>query len=128
MASSTSRPAWPEPRRTAALWAGLLVGPVAWLALLEAQYVMSYVSCETREKWFLHAATAVAVLIVALSGWAAWRSGPAQDAQARSEPDTAITREVRARWMSLVGVATSIWFILVILAMEVPIVVLETCQ
>jgi hypothetical protein len=38
------------------------------------------------------------------------------------------TRRQRSRWMSLAGVAFSIWFIVVILAMEVPIIVLRECQ
>ena len=38
------------------------------------------------------------------------------------------TRVQRSRWMSLAGVAFSLWFIVVILAMEVPLVVLRECQ
>jgi hypothetical protein len=30
--------------------------------------------------------------------------------------------------MSMVGVALSMWFILVILAMEIPVLVLRTCE
>ena len=35
---------WP----LACLWAGLMAGPFAWAALLEVNYVLSYVSCEQR--------------------------------------------------------------------------------
>jgi hypothetical protein len=114
--------------RNAFLWAGLLTGPLVWLALLETQYVLSYVSCQTRQHWPLHLATAIAVLVVAASGWLASRSGPAEDEEPRSAPSSDGTRESRARWMSLAGLATSVSFILLILTMEIPILVLETCQ
>ena len=38
------------------------------------------------------------------------------------------TSEVRSRWMTHFALASSVWFIIVILAMEVPVVVLRTCQ
>jgi hypothetical protein len=128
MPSFISRHEWHEPRRIAALWTGLLAGPVVWFALLETNYVLSYVACETRHTWMLHVATAVAVLLVAGAGWLAWGAGPAEDDQRRSPPVTRATSESRARWMSLAGVAVSGWFILVILAMEIPILVLRTCD
>jgi hypothetical protein len=128
MASSTSRHAWHEPWRNAALWTGLLAGPIVFLTLLEAVYVMSYVSCETRHTWFLHVAVLTAAILVAAAAWTAWRCGPPEDAQPRTAPVTRATAEARARWMALAGVGLSIWFILAIVAMEIPIVVLKTCQ
>ena len=128
MASSTSRPAWHEPRRIAALWAGILAGPIAWLTLLEVNYVLSYVSCESQQKWFLHAAVAVSLALVAGAGYLAWVSGPPEDTQDRTAPVTRSTAEVRARWMALAGLGLSLWFILVILTMEIPILVLRACE
>jgi hypothetical protein len=128
MASSTSRPAWHEPRRIAALWTGMLAGPVVWFTLLELNYVLSYVSCECRHKWFLHAAELAAVLIVAAAAYTAWRFGPPQDSQDRTPPVTRSTAEIRARWMAFAGVGLSLWFILVIVAMEIPILTLKVCQ
>jgi hypothetical protein len=128
MASSTSRPAWHEPARIAALWAGLLAGPVVWLALLEVNFVLSYVSCEVRQKWFLHAAVGIAVLLVASAGYVAWRSGPPEDREERTPPVTRATAEVRARWMAAGALGLSLAFIVFILAMEIPILVLKTCQ
>jgi hypothetical protein len=110
------------------LWTGILAGPIVWMGLLEVQYVLSYVACEMRQTWFLHVATALAVVLVGVAGWLAWRSGPAESDGRRSPPVTRSTSESRARWMSLAGVILSAWFILVILSMEIPIVVLQTCQ
>jgi hypothetical protein len=133
MPSSTSFPASPDAharRRVFALWTGILAGPVVWLTLLEANYVMSYVSCETRQTWFLHLATLVSVVIVAAAGawgWSAGR-GPRELPEPLTPPVSPGTCDVRTRWMAHAAAALSAWFILVILAMEVPVVVLRTCQ
>lgn len=130
MPSSTSRPVSHERWRLAALWAGLLTGPIVWLALLEVNYVLAYVACETRSTWFMHLAVAVALLLVAAAGYAARAAsfGHILGAETRTPPLSDETRVQRSRWMSLAGVAFSLWFLIVILAMEVPLVVLRECQ
>jgi hypothetical protein len=127
MPSSTSPHAWHDTRRSAALWVGLLAGPVVWFTVLEANYVMSYVACESRHTWFLHATNLVCAALVAMAGLLAWRSGPAEDIERPTPPVTRETSESRARWMSIGGVMLSIWFVLVILAMEIPMLVIPTC-
>lgn len=117
MPSSTSRPAFPEAHdaaREVALWTGVLAGPVVWLTLLETNYVMSYVACEVRQTWFLHLATLIAVALTAGAGLWGWSAGQGENP--------------RARWMGHASLASSIWFILVILSMEIPVIVLRTCQ
>jgi hypothetical protein len=130
MSSSTSRPVSHERWRLAALWAGLLTGPIVWLALLEANYVLAYVACETRSTWFMHLAVAVALLLVGAAGYGAWSAsfGNLLAAETRTPPLSDDTRLQRSRWMSLAGVAFSLWFLLVIVALEVPLVVLRECQ
>lgn len=114
----------------AALWGGLLTGPVAWLILLETNYLLAYVACETRQTWFMHLATAVALLLVSAAGWIAWHASPGDltAAETQSHPLSDETGRQRARWMGLAGVGISIWFVIVIIAMEVPILVLRECQ
>jgi hypothetical protein len=133
MPSSTSSRAFPDAdarRRALALWTGSLAGPIVWLVLLQTNYVMSYVACETRHTWFLHLAIAVAVVIVAGAGAWAWRagSGPVEEPEPPTAPIGPETRDLRTRWMARFAVAISAWFIIVIIAMAVPIVVLRTCQ
>jgi hypothetical protein len=130
MPASTSRPVSHEGWRLAAVWAGLLAGPLTWLTLLEVNYVLAYVACEQQQSWFMHVTTVVAVGIVAAAGLAAWRAsfGPISTEEAQSDPLSDETRVQRSRWMSLAGVAFSVWFIVVILAMEVPLIVLKECQ
>ena len=133
MQSSTSFPVSPDAharRRVFALWTGVLAGPLVWLMLLEVNYVLSYVSCEARQTWFLHLATLVSVALVAAAGawgWSAGR-GPRELPEPLTEPVSAATCDVRTRWMGHASVGLSAWFILVILAMEVPVIVLRTCQ
>jgi len=128
MPSSTSRPAWHSPTRTAALWAGVLTGPIVWLTMLEVNYLLTYVACETGRKWFMHVAVLVAIVLVAASGFIAWMYGPPGDPEIDTPPVTRATSEQRARWMALYGVASSAWFIIVILANEIPILVLKACE
>ena len=112
------------------MWAGLLTGPIVWLGLLEVNYVLAYVACETRSTWFMHLAIGVALLLVAAAGYVAWTAsfGNILGDQSGAPPLSDETRIQRSRWMSLAGVAFSLWFIIVILAMEVPLVVLRECQ
>jgi hypothetical protein len=116
--------------RLLALWTGSLAGPVVMLVLLQTNYVLSYVACETRQTWFLHLATLVAALLVAAAGAWAWQAGrgPLEEAEVEAPPLSVATAQARTRWMAWFAVAVSAWFIIVILAMSVPVVVLKTCQ
>jgi hypothetical protein len=127
MPSFTSPLAWHDQRRTTLLWVGLLAGPVIWFTALEANYVMSYVACEVSHRWFLHAVNLASMLLIAGAGWLSWRNGPADGSTPPTPPVSPETSETRARWMSISGVGLSLWFILVILTMEIP-VVLVACK
>jgi hypothetical protein len=101
-----------------------------WLTLLEVNYILSYVACETRTTWFLHLAVFLSVALVAaagLWGWSAGR-GPRGLPEPLTPPVGYETSDTRTRWMGHASAAFSLWFIIVILAMEIPVVVLRTCQ
>jgi hypothetical protein len=108
----------------------VLAGPILWLVLLEANYVMSYVSCETRQTWFLHLAVVIAVVLVGAAGWWGWSAGIGDPMEAGSPtpPLSPETARQRVRWMAAASAGMSLFFILVILAADVPILVLKTCQ
>ena len=132
MPSSTSAREWPDAhdwRRQLALWTGLLAGPLVWLALLETHYVLSYLSCEVRQTWFLHLATIVSLVLVVAAGVGGWRAaaGNRQGAAARRDSPDPAAAESRVAWMGYAGAAMSAWFVIVILAMEVPILILPPC-
>lgn len=133
MASSTWRRGSRNPhdrRRLATLWAGLLAGPLVFLVVLQANYVLSYVSCETRQTWFLHGLTLAGVLAVAVAGWRCWRigAGGARMQPSSGEPVGQRTSETRAIWMGYAGAALSAWFVVAIASMDIPVLVLRTCQ
>jgi hypothetical protein len=128
MPSSTSPRAWHDVWRELALWIGVLTGPVVFLTALEVNYVLTYVACETQQTWFMHAAVLVAAALVGASGWLAWTHGPAHSDRRPTPPATPETTENRARWMSIAGVLTAAWFVLVILSFEIPVLVLGPCH
>jgi hypothetical protein len=107
--------------RLAALWAGLAAGPLAWAALLQTNYVLSYVACEQRHTWMLHLSAGVALMLVGLGALAAWAAAPSFHGTPTS------TAEARARFMAVGGLALCVWFALVIVATEIPVLVFHPC-
>lgn len=133
MPSSTSHPGFREAherRRVFALWTGVLAGPLVWLMLLETNYVLSYVACETRQTWFMHLAALISIALVAAAGAWAWQAGqgPRDLPESLTAPVSPETCDARMRWMGHIAVASSVWFIIVIIATEIPVVVLKPCQ
>jgi hypothetical protein len=110
-----------------ALWAGLLTGPLAWAALLQTNYVLGYVACEQRESWMLHLATGVALLLVAAAAVAAWRAAPALGPDHHESTDPRVGALLRARFMATGGLALCAFFAIVILATEIPVLLLHPC-
>ena len=115
-------------RRLLALWIGILAGPLAWAALLQTNYSMSYVACEQRHNWMLHLATAVALGLIALAAVTAWRAAPPLGHHELPSIDPAETAFLRARFMAIGGLALCVFFALVILATEIPALVLNPCS
>ena len=129
MPSSTLRRDWSESTpRIAALWFGLLAGPLAWAAVLETNYVLSYVACEQRSAWMLHLATLLGVLMCGSAGYAAWRAMPASGDESQPSIDFDATTHLVERFIGIAGMTVSAWFVVTILAMEVPILTLGPCQ
>ena len=125
MPSSISHPASSDSGRTLALlWAGLAAGPLAWAAQLEVNYVLSYVACETRTTWMLHVSTAVALVVVGLGAAASRRALRASSTVTPAPDDAAMGR---TRTMAIGGLVLCAWFALVILATDVPALMLRPC-
>ena len=113
--------------RLAALWTGVLAGPVVWAALLETNYAMSYVACEQRHTWMLHLATVVAVALIGLAAFGLWRARPPGHDDAEPSIDPRETAVMRSRFMVIGGLAFCAWFTLVILATAIPVFILPPC-
>jgi hypothetical protein len=110
------------------LWAGVLVGPIMFLAALEANYVLAYVACERHQSWMIHLASLAAIVLVALAGLGAWRAGvPGRELE---QPTTDLVRTTMdlTRFMAYAGITLSVWFIIAIIALEIPPTILRPCQ
>jgi hypothetical protein len=114
--------------RLLALWTGILAGPLTWAALLETNYALSYVACEQRHTWMLHLAAIVALSLIALAALIAWRASPPLGEHELPSTDPAETGLLRARFMVIGGLALCAFFFIVILATEIPALVLNPCS
>jgi hypothetical protein len=113
--------------RLAALWAGVVAGPLAWAAQLQTNYVLSYVACEQRQAWMLHLATALALLLIGGGALVAWRAAPPLAADEHRAADHDRAALLRVRFMALGGLALCCWFAIVVVATEIPALVLPPC-
>jgi hypothetical protein len=133
MRSSTSSPVsgnQSNRAQTLALWTGTLAGPLLFLLALQVNYTLSYVACETRTTWFLHATTAISVILIAASGLWAWRSGREWTdlPGGTTEPVGIDTHATRVHWMTMLAVTSAVWFVIATIALGVPAIVFRPCQ
>jgi hypothetical protein len=98
-----------------------------WAALLETNYVLSYVACEQRHTWMLHLTTLVALALIGTAAFLAWRAAPPLRAGEQPSSDPASIAVDRARSMAIGGLALCVWFAIVIIATDVPVEVLKVC-
>jgi hypothetical protein len=101
-----------------ALW----LGPMAALTHLLVAYALVPSSCAQGSKTMLHA-SAAAFFLVALFGAFIGRHYHG----AFAESDGTLSKE-RTRWLSMVVLVLSLFSALVILAMELPNVILRSCD
>ncbi len=106
------------------LWAGVLLGPIAWILDEGLSYALEQHSCSTGHVYILHVISLVC-LIVALSGMAiAWRQ--LSIIGVGSEEGGSIRD--RSWWMARLGIALGIGFAVVIIALAVPKFLLSPCS
>jgi hypothetical protein len=106
-------PADPEhrARNLAALWYGLLGGPIVWFFGLLAGYPLVEVACTKRSMFPLHLGSVVALSLVLGAGWAAWSQWSRVGRGWASEASDARTR---SRFMAVMGVILSALFAMAI--------------
>lgn len=102
----------------------LLLGPVAALLNLSVSYILVPEACERGTKLALH--------LSALIFFASCLAGAfkASRIAARFVPEGPVPDRVieRTRWLAIAGVALCVFSALVILAMEIPNVILRSCD
>ncbi len=106
------------------LYYGILVGPTSWVFDESLSYMLEQHSCSTGHFYVLHIVSALAV-VAALSGAVvAWQQA---SAAGEGNDDGGSIRD-RAYFMARLGIAMSIGFALVIIALAVPKWVLSPCD
>jgi hypothetical protein len=113
------------PPSAAILWAGLLVGPLAWGADLMVRYALVHWSCGTQQTVVLKIISAVTLLVVIGAGFVAARAYSQIPAGAPTDGGRPIDR---SRFMALGGMLTAALFALVVIAGAIPPWVLDACR
>ena len=107
------------------LWTGILAGPTAFAVNLTATYALVKWTCHSDREIVLHLISLAALIIVLAGGWI---STVALRQSTAAVPTDAGTPEARARFMALLGIASSAFFIFAVVANAVPQWVLDACQ
>ncbi|WP_336273644.1 hypothetical protein [Vreelandella indica] len=106
------------------LWAGWVVGPMAWALHLLGSYMLVPWVCATGHHWTLHASTLVALAISLIGGWIAWRQW---GVVGRQWPGGSDRRTSRIRFMSAGGLILSVLSALLIVVEGIPNFFLGAC-
>jgi hypothetical protein len=109
----------------AALWCGILLGPIAALSQLEANYALVLWACGAGRDWPLHLVSVAAILITLCAGLLAYRVWKRVGGSWDDEGPGAVPR---ARFMAAVGIFISLVMFLVILAQWIPVFIYGSCQ
>jgi hypothetical protein len=107
------------------LWTGILAGPIMFAFKLMATYAMVKWTCITDRQGVLHLISLLTLLVVFGAAWIAWTA--LQHTAGTLDPDAG-TPEARARFMALLGLASSAFFGLAIVANAYPEWVLDACH
>ncbi len=107
------------------LWTGILAGPFAFAINLTATYALVKWTCHADRESVLHLVSLVALLMVVGAGWLSWLA--LRHSPAALETDEG-TPEARARFMALLGLASSAFFAFAIVANAYPQWVLDACR
>ena len=108
-----------------ALWTGLLAGPVVWLLQFQTNYTLVPWACRSGAHFLIYLVAAVAVLLIAGAGFLSW--GCWQEV-GQTEPGEGAGVAPRSRFMAVMGLATSAFFIVIIIAQAIPNFFFSPCQ
>ncbi len=112
-------------RRMAAwLWSALVVGPLAWLIALEANYAFVHLACVSRTKLILFIVGILAFGATLAGVVVAWRARPAVG----SGPATTGVPTESPHFMMHAGLWLSAFFVIVMIAGALPIAMLPVCD
>lgn len=101
----------------------MALGPGAWLLHLNASYMLVPETCGDGSKMILHALTAGCIALALIGAAMAWRIRVA----CMRESPTSLTVD-RTRWTSMMIFVLSLAMVLVIIAQEIPNLILRSCD
>jgi hypothetical protein len=104
------------------LLACVLTPPAAVLANLTLNYALVPTACANGTKGLLHIVTLGFTVICAVTGLLSWRYH-----EEFSRPANELWQE-RTRWVAMIGVVLAIFSVMVLVAMEIPNIVLRSCD
>jgi len=107
------------------LWTGILAGPIAFAINLTVTYALVKWTCRSDAQTVLHLVSLIALVIVLGGTWVSWMA--LRHSPVTLETDAG-TPEARARFMALLGLASSAFFIFAIVANAFPQWVLDACR
>lgn len=115
-----------QPRGIAALWFGLLAGPVVWgLHLGISHFMVDWVCAGSARGGWFHGVTLIAVAVSVAGAIRAWHSH--QRLGTETPDDSAGDVHDRSRFMTTGGMALSVFFTMVIVAQWLPTLLLDPC-
>jgi hypothetical protein len=109
----------------AALWAGVLAGPLATLIQLQINYALVRWACDAQREWALHLVSLLALLAAVAGGLLSWRNWRRVGAGWEDEGAGVVPR---SRFMAVVGMLISVFAALVVVALWIPIFVYGPCE
>jgi hypothetical protein len=114
-----------EGRRITQLWAGILLGPIAWAIDFVLGYAVVHHECSTGAMRWLHVSSVVAVLV---SLWAAYLGWDCKRRLPEDVPLHGGTTLARSRAMAIAAIGMGLWFTVIIIAGAVPRFLLSPCD
>jgi uncharacterized membrane protein len=106
------------------LWAGWVIGPLAWMIHLSASYLLVEWVCKTASVFPLYIVTGATLLMAAAGIFLNWRIRRRLGTEQEPEPENVYPG---SRFMSLVGLLISILFFVVIVAQSIPVLIIRGC-
>ncbi len=100
----------------------LILGPAAWLLHLNVSYILVPESCDDGTKMMLHAVTAACIVAALVAAAIAWRIRAASAA----EPES--LSAARLKWTATMVLVLSLAMVLVIVAQQIPNLILRSCD
>jgi hypothetical protein len=114
-----------EGRRVTQLWAGILLGPAAWVVDFVLSYAVTHHECSTGAMLWHRTSSVIAVLVALWAAYLGW------DSKGRLPDDVPIhegTVLARSRAMAIAGMWMGLWFAMIIIAEAVPRFILSPCD